>query len=399
MKSLFIFSICAALMSCDSNTGSDAGLDDGGAGGFFRAFVAPGTTPQNGVILVTVSGETSATEGIAFPPTATGDIAFVDGWEIKFESVLTTVDAIGLSENPDLNATDPSMTGPLVAETRGPWAVDLAKAGPRDSKENNGKSWPLVRLLNQNKKPGAPSLSANTKYAFGYSLVKANSGVISVNLDSEGQENYQRMAEKGFSYWIKGTATFKGTNCRNTVATYDFARFPKTVHFSFGLSNPTTYKNCVNPDLQPADARGVQIQANAETVSQVTLHLDHSFWDALQEDAPLRFDALAARKSVPTGSGPTTASLTEVDLQNLDFQAFKDAQGTPIPWRTCGPVLSGERTIGSVSYIPGNTPTNASGGKTGLKDFYDYVQYNTSTFGHLNNDGLCFPARDYDSPN
>ena len=45
-----------------------------------------------------------------------------------------------------------------------------------------------------------------------------------------------------------------------------------------------------------------------------------------------------------------------------------------------------------------NVPVNPAGGATGLRDVADYMTYNLSTFGHLNNDGLCFPERQYPSP-
>jgi hypothetical protein len=39
--------------------------------------------------------------GYAFPPASDGDPAFVDGWELKFDELLVTLDKITLSENPD----------------------------------------------------------------------------------------------------------------------------------------------------------------------------------------------------------------------------------------------------------------------------------------------------------
>jgi hypothetical protein len=65
---------------------------------------------------------------------------FLDGWQLSFEHVLVTVAQVTLSENPDFNPNDPSQTGAAVAQVAGPWAVDLAKGGPLDSKEGIGKS-------------------------------------------------------------------------------------------------------------------------------------------------------------------------------------------------------------------------------------------------------------------
>ncbi len=51
------------------------------------------------------------------------------------------------------------------------------------------------------------------------------------------------------------------------------------------------------------------------------------------EDAPLRWDEIAALKSVATGAGPASVDVTEADLDAIDFQALKDAQGTALPIR------------------------------------------------------------------
>jgi hypothetical protein len=82
----------------------------------------------------------------------------------------------------------------------------------------------------------------------------------------------------------------------------------------------------------------------------------------------------------------------------LDFQDLRDAQGTRVPFRTCGPLLTPERSTGTLFYDPGNVPVNPAGGAAGLKDLLAYMAYNLSSFGHLNNDGLCFPSRNFAAP-
>lgn len=395
-----------ALTACGPMNGSDAGTDAGNNGnndgGFFADFTAPSSTAVNNSLLLTITGEGSATEGIGFPPAVGGGEGyFLDGWELSFDHVIVTVGSATIAEGPDTNPNDQSVTGPVVAEVTGPWAVDLAKQGPLDSKEQNGKAHPLTRIANQNKKSGTPAFEPTAKYAFGFSLVAAAERAQNVNLDADAQAAYRLMAQNGHSVLLQGTATWKGAQgtpaCRSTNAAYDFGRFPRAVKFSFGFKAPVNYKNCVNPELQPADSRGVQTASNAQTVAQVTFHLDHPFWEALEEDAPLRWDAIAARKSVATGMGPASVDVTAADLA-FDLLAPRDAQSAPIPYRTCGPVEMGERTTGTVSYNPVNVPVNPAGGAAGLKDLTDYMTYNLSTFGHFNNDGLCFPDRQYPSP-
>jgi hypothetical protein len=329
---------------------------------------------------------------------------FIDGWQVQYEHLLVTVDHLELSENPDVNPNDPSMTGPAAARVSGPWAIDLAKPGPLDAKEMEGKAWALARVTNQNLKAGTPAFSGTAKYAFGFQLVAADANPIDVNLDADAKAAYQAMRANGWSYWIKGTATDRGAMgtpaCRSTNAAYDFNRVPKTVNFAFGWRVPTTYKNCLNQELTPMDSRGVQLGTNnAEATAQITLHNDHPFWDALEEDAPLRFDAIAARKSVAAGMTATTATLTTADLQGVDFEALTDAQGLRLPYRYCGAMRPSERTTGGLAYDPKGVPVNPMGGAMGLKDLYEYMGYNLSTLGHLNaGEGLCVAQRQYPSP-
>lgn len=388
--------------------GSAGGMSGGGSAGdagvTFRAFTAPPTTPTSGAFLFTLTAEASATEGFGFPPPAGAmEPWFIDGWEVRYEHLLVTVDNLTLSENPDMTPANPGMTGPAVARVTGPWAVDLAKEGPLEAKEMEGKAFALARVTNQNLKAGTPAFSTTAKYAFGFDLVAADASPIDVNLDADAKAAYQEMRAKGWSYWVKGTATWKGAMstpaCRSTNAAYDFNRLPKVVRFSFGWRVPTSYKNCVNQELMPADSRGVQLGANgAEATVQMTLHNDHPFWDALEEDAPLRFDAIAARKSVASGTAPD-ATVTTADITGVDFEAVTDAQGNRVPFRSCGPVQMGERTMGNLALDPKGVPVNPAGGAQGLKDLADYMAYNLSTFGHLNaGEGLCVVERQYPSP-
>ncbi len=396
-----VTSFALALAACGAPiTTTDAGPTRSD-GGFFADFTPPPTAAVNNSLLVTITGETSATEGNPFPPASSGAPYFLDGWELSYQHVLVTIGTVSVSDNPDLNPNDQAVTGALVAQADGPWAVDLAQPGPLDAKEQNGKAFALARIVKQNQKSGAPAFDVSAKYAFGYSLVTAAEGALNVNLDADAQRAYRAMAQSGASVLLQGTATWKGDlgtpACRATSTTYDFGRFPKAVKFSLAFKAPVNFKNCANPELSPIGSRGVQTSTNAQTSAQLTFHLDHPFWESLAEDAPLRFDVIAARKSVATGPGAASAEVTVDDL-GLDLYAPKDAQNAAIPWRTCGPAQAGERTAGTVSLDPVNVPVNPAGGATGLKDLVDYMTWNLSTFGHLNNDGLCFPDRQYPSP-
>lgn len=339
---------------------------------------------------VIVTGEDAATLGFPFPAASGGAPYFQDGWALSFSKVIVFVGDIAVSENPDRSLGDQSLTGPVVAHVDGPFVVDLAQPGPLDSKEQNGTAWPVTTIASL-------ALDPTQKYAFGYSVKQASADAAKLNPIEDA--TLATMVAEGYSIWFEGVAEFKGTTCRSTVANYDFGRLAKRVHFSFGYRVPTTYKNCINPELQPAESRGIQGISGQNATVQMTFHLDHQFWEALQEDAPLRFDVIAAQKSAAIGqTAPPSVDVTRADLVGVDFQAAHDAQGLALPWRYCAESLINDRQQGTVSYDPKGVPVSAAGGRAGLKDLADYMSFNLSSFGHLNNDGFCFPARDFAAP-
>src|SRR5688572_6038828 len=83
---------------------------------------------ENPNLTVTISGEGSALTGFSFPAAA-NEPSFVDGWDVKFDRILVTVDNIVLTDRPDMSPTDQSVTGPVIAKATGPWAVDMTKPG------------------------------------------------------------------------------------------------------------------------------------------------------------------------------------------------------------------------------------------------------------------------------
>jgi hypothetical protein len=392
-----------ALWACpgSSTTGpaADAGVPDGGA--VLTTFQAPDPTPVDGSLLLTISGG-SAIGGVGFPPRSAGNPYFLDGWQLTFQHVVVVVGQVTVALSPDLDAGDPAQTGPAVARAAGPWAVDVAQTGTLYSKDGAGTAIVLARLTGQNLASGTPAFDPATRYALGYQLVVPSGAVQNVNLDIDAQAALQSMAQNGWSVWFQGTATWRGAvghpACRQTDAIYDFGRYPQAVTLSLGLATPETFGNCVNPELTPPGTRGVQTDAGAETVAQLTLQVLQPFRQAIGSSGPLRFDVLAGRASVASGAGPANATVTQDELAGLDFSALVDAQGTRIPWRTCGPVLADEPIVGTLAYAPAGVPVSADGGSAGLADLLGFIAYDTSTFGHLNDDGACIPVRAYASP-
>jgi hypothetical protein len=380
--------------------------------------------PGGDGILITASGEGFAKDGYAFPPTNPDDVVFVDGWALTYDRVLTTVDHITLSTGPDKSPTDQSQcddgnggsilcgTGSsVVAEADGPFVIDLHKGGSLDDADGAAMAAaPLAALTGQNKN-GNTKFDATSKYAFGFEVVPATLSAKNVNLDAAAITDYQEMVTKGYTTMLVGTATWQGNNhgsdtnsgCTSTTVNpaYDFSVLPKTIKFRLGLTAPTVYRNAQNPALtgegfpNEEHPRGVVTVSNQSTIAQVTLHLDHAFWESFVHDSPAHFDQIAAKYA---GMTAPTAKLE--DFKGYALRPFVDAQAHQVPWRSCLPADSytppGDGAMGfdtlSIQVDPTGNPS------TVIRDFYDYTLYNHSTFGHLNADGLSFVDRQYASP-
>jgi hypothetical protein len=365
-----------------------------------------GSNPsKTGGIQFTASGEVLALGGYDFPPTNPADPAFVDGWKLEFQEVLVTFDNINLSENPDKSPTDQSQTDQMVAQVKGPWAVDLHKGGPLPGKGGTGEQavkLPNAVIREQNMNRNA-AFDETKRYAFGFDIVAATNSATKVNLDATGLADYAEMVRQGQAVLYVGTATYRGgSSCTSTDSTYDFTKLPTTVKFRFGFKSPTSYINCQNKDNDPAapfpkeeHQRGVYVKNKDETLLQATVHTDHPFWESFVHDSPPHFDQLAARAKEQADH---SFLVTLEDVANVNFQAFTDSGSKKVPWRSClssyalpaSPQMNFD-TLG-VPYDPNADPT------VGLRGLADYMTYTQSTQGHLNADGLCFVKRNYPSP-
>lgn len=354
---------------------------------------------SDGGVQVAISGEALAREGVSFPDGS--EVTLVDGWAIELSHVLATIGGVTLSENPDLVPSDQSQTGAVVASASGPWAVDLHREGTIAAADGEGFAIPLARLENQNERGGA-AFAKDERYAFGYDIVPASADATLVNFedDAEAQAAYAEMIELGATVLYLGTATFRGTDCESSEASYDFGKIPQKVPFRLAFATKTSFVNCQNQDNQGAAfedeefPRGIAVRANADALAQITLHLEHIWFSSTSHDPTLRFDQLAARL---VGKPEGTAVRLD-DLVGLDPTAFVDAEGTPLPFRNCegSPLPAGKQLrfdSGSVPVDPGAKPSAA------LRDYRDFIQYVQSAQGHLNGgEGLCFIERRYPSP-
>ncbi|MGO9832922.1 MAG: hypothetical protein ACLP1X_01770 [Polyangiaceae bacterium] len=446
----------------DSGTGpSDAAPDvprittaDAGADGqALMPWPPPGTSPCSNpdqcpgdpganAVYVTISGEENALTAYPFPPdNFQTDTYMFDGWIIQIKEYIVSVGNVRLWSNPN---ADPTNQGDLshmtqVAHLTGPFVVDLHKGGQIIGQGGAPEeSTPIGVILNQNDNNGA-AFDPTTSYGFGFSTVQASYDAYNVNLDQGEAADFAYMVQQGYSVMYVGTATWNGnastygctqTNAGagpdagllttadgGTAATYvdggyDFTKMPATMTFRLGFGTPTNYENCQNmtSTLQPLQgedyARGLQTSTSQSTIAQVTVHMDHPFWESFAENSPIHWDDIAAQYV-----GETNPMATVEDMKGVPFYAFTDKTGTPLPWRNCAGPWYQPPNNGQMSFSTLSVPVNPQAMCTGtigqdytkancpaIRDYYDYIRYSQSTQGHLNSQGLCFIDRQYPAP-
>lgn len=334
-----------------------------------------------GTLFVNVSGESLGVNGYPFPPSAGQEVAFVDGWDLKFDRILVTLDKITLAEEPDKSPGDQSIVGKQVMLLNGPWAMDLVKPAPIMDEDKGGAGKIAIRLPVE----VSNTLDLEQRYAFGFDVVSAKDSAVRINIDS-ADSDYQDMVQRNYAVLFIGTATLKATDsaCKSSDPSYDFSKLPKKVSFRFGLTKTATYANCQNPDNTAAPIegeefqRGIQLKANAPTVAQITIHTDHLFWATVNHGAVPMFNHFAANAKI----SQDVATVTLEDLQNVPVAPVTDPSGKPLPWRSC--VSESQYTLPT---SPSTMVLETAGQP--INNLAQFVAFNGSTAGHLNADGIC----------
>lgn len=407
------------------------------SGQTLKPFSLPADPGANGVY-VTISGESNAQSGYPFPPKDWGNDTYMyDGWQFVIERYIVVVDHLNLWSSPNTDPTNQSKHGALVAHADGPFVVDLHKSGsaPQYLTGQGGApevATPLAAITSQNDNGGG-GFDSSTTYAFGFSTVPASyvatggePGPFNVNLDGSEAADFDYMVAHGYSVLYVGTAQWVGDQspygCVQTSVTsssgsdagasaeagtggYDFTRLPPRVNFRFGFSTPTNYVNCQNMTLQGRPVgnddypRGIQVSPSQSAIAQVTLHMDHPFWESFAENTPVHFDPIAAQ--YVGAQGTPTAQLE--DMVGVPFYAFTDKTGAPLPWRNCSgthytPPNNGQMAFNTVNVPVDPHGTCVAGSCPGIRDYYDFMRYTQSTQGHLNSQGLCFVDRQFPAP-
>jgi hypothetical protein len=364
---------------------------------------------------VTFSGETLGINGLPFQPVNQGDPYFVDGWNMAIDEDLVVVGNLALNTMPTLDQTWSDMGG-QVASKAGPYAFDAHQAAGFRGKDGVEPASPMFVW---NTEDDGTAFDSSQRYAFSYDTVPAVYPAWNLNLTSQGQADYDLMVQNGWDKFLRATATYVGTGTYTNssdpttaaAAQASFAALPTTVHFTMGWNDGTSNTNCVNADLgDEADLanRGVVIFPDQAAIAQVTMHVDHVFWDKLkQEGAALRFDPIAA--FAPPDTSTTAFSLNAFHTQHL-LATFAD--GTPLPDRA--PLQpnpspnAGSNTPDDAQPNPLQVTFNLNGvtapdGSAFPDDLVQFMAFSAQSQMHLNAQGLCYikgqnPADPYYAP-
>jgi hypothetical protein len=405
--------LLSALAACSS---TPAGPGDGGDAGFSCAVgdasyavdcnYDPGFT-QNApnaanTISVTFSGETLGISGLPYTPVHTGDPYFVDGWSVTFSEYIVVVDNVRLNLDPLSSSTIWSQMGAPVAVKKGPFVIDSHHIPPgfvgKDGIE------PASPLFVWNHLDDGSSFNTGIRYAFSYDIIQAVYPAISVNLPPNELADYDLMVKNHWSKFVRGEATHLPINVQgsyndpsnpnNTAAMAGFTAMSQDVHFAFGWDDHTQLLNCVNTDngdmvIDNLANRGVQTNNNGTYVSQITIHVDHLFWDEiLHEGTPLRFDAIA------TWAPQNTTDANPFFINDLSQQklttTFSDDAGTPIPDR--GPAMTGNGLPPFTTDQPNPKQVimNTNGYNSFPNNYADFMVFSVQSQSHLNAQGLCW---------
>lgn len=267
-----------------------------------------------GTVVVSLSGERAAQEGY---PVGEGEgaIAFADGYSLQFESVLVSIRDVSFGGADD--AVADLDADPVVAEL-----VDGSQLGYTFSDIEAARYRDVGFVI------GPPDEQA-----------RSVGGVDDEDLDT--------MIERGYALWIRGSAT-------DADGTYPFdLGFENTVHSS----------RCQN-GVDGTD--GLVVPDNATVEVEITIHLDHLWFDSFAYDgAPLLFEPWAA---VAGDDGAIT-------LDELAAQALADVHD-----RAGEPVLDEDGH--PVVYDPGPLVVQAN-------NLREYVVAAAATMGHFNGEGHC----------
>lgn len=330
------------------------------------------TDSAAGTIDVGITGEEAVQDGLPFTKMpAAEQIVLVDGWSIKFERWLTSVENIRLSE-PGKDPAQQQVIGETVALQPGPWVINLTRA----------EKTPLASFAaKMNGKP----FDTTVRYAFSFDLAPAKASAKRMNLDASDEAALAEMQQRGWSNYVEVTATHDPYDAMDDMS---FRDYPTKVRFKLGWGGTVSYLNCSNPDNGGDEQanRGVQPAQGAKKNADIYIHIEHPFWDQLNvENPPSRFDAIAARAVTKMEAGQLVGDVAMDDLAGVPVSRLVNKAGAEVKDRTVpGLVKDYVRKTGALAY----SPNGAS-----VSDLKEFITYSAQSMAHLNGEGICYVQR------
>ncbi|TVQ92161.1 MAG: hypothetical protein EA397_07315 [Deltaproteobacteria bacterium] len=246
---------------------------------------------DSGEVRIVAWGEEAATVGYRASQT--------DGWDITLDHFISAPARFALSDRARESEVE-------VVDTA--WVIDWTE-------------WPEPAPLDVRVLPAE-------RYRVGFDMV-----VPSLEHGVVGQVDADVVAlmhEQGWAHHLAGSATDGET----------------TVTFAWGFDNPTRNTECRNGEDR---TDGVAIPPDGVARAQVTMHIDHVFWNTLRtEESPLAFSAIALADA--DGDG-------DVTIEELAAVSVLEA---------------GYETAG-----------------VQVDDLYAFIRYSLARASHFNGEGLC----------
>ena len=268
-----------------------------------------------GTLVLRLSGEGAAKQGYPYTKDNGQRLEFVDGWTIRFSKFLVSLGELRV------RASDGSEG--FVAE--GPFVADIQKGDPEIAR--------------------AAGLKARRWDRFGFKVIAPTAAA--TNLNGVAAADVERMTAGGFNYWIEGTAEKGG----------------ETYAFRWGLANPTRNANCTNGT---DNTDGFVVRNNGTTVGEITIHVDHLFWDTLgTEQAKLRFEPIA-------GASRDDREITFTELAGQRLDNLQGRTGERLKNEAGQPLI----------YDPGSIPILAY-------NLQGFMLASSASQAHVNGVGLC----------
>lgn len=271
-----------------------------------------GGTDGVGTVRVSLSGEEASREG--FP---VGDIAFADGWSVQFERVIVSLVDFRLAASDGDEAAIEA--DPIVAD------LHLGEPIAWTFEGVHARRWDRV------------------SYHFGPPTAASR------KVGAVDDATLASMIANGHALHLEGVAT----------------RGEESVPFAFGLDLNVDATRCEGADA----TEGLVVREATFNDAQLTIHLDHLFFDSYATDEPaMRFDPMAA----VVGDDDL---LTLDDLAMQSTTDVRDAEGEPL-------LVDGAPLVYDAGDLPLDGPN--------LREF---VRAAAITVGHFQGEGHCDYAR------